>query len=87
MEWIVSLELRAVNTCPAELGDGRELWTWGNANGVRIQIDYICCSEGVLGVASVVCLQIGRRSLIIDRWWGGFMRKAHWQSSGRSPHL
>ena len=47
MEWMVSLELGAVNTFPAEVGDGQELWTWGNSNGVRTQIDYICCSEGV----------------------------------------
>ena len=53
MEWMVSLELRAVSIFPAEIGDGQELWTWGNSNGVRTQIDYICCSEGLLGVASV----------------------------------
>eukprot|EP00973_Karenia_brevis_P027688 3816454-Karenia_brevis.AAC.1 len=42
MDWLASLELKALNTWIPGPTDSQQTWTWKNSRGFRSQIDYIC---------------------------------------------
>ena len=55
LEWLRSLDLRALNTfaTPGNDGGTEQLWTWGQGRkrARKTQIDYICPSELITGYA------------------------------------